>query len=135
MVLEERLSQLPPGTGDIYLSLALLSEPDLSLLRRALTLDAATLAQALDALSAAGMIEPSGRPKARATTLNLLTDRLSKRATLALDLARELKPLAAYDLYQQARGLWTTEDYPLVQQAYLAQARELLRRGLSATRH
>ncbi len=127
--LEERLASLPADTRDIYLSLALLGEPDLSLLRSALRLDAATLAKALDTLVATGFTEPSGQPKTRVTALHLLELRPSQRASLALNLARKLRPLAAFELYQLAKGLWTDEDYPLVQQAYLAQARELLRRG------
>jgi len=127
--LETRLSQLTPDTRTIYLSLALLNSPDLSLLRRALKLDAATLAQALDSLSAMGLTEPSGQPKAKTTTLKLLESRPSQLASLALKLARELEPLAAFKLYRQAEGLWTAEDEPLVQQTYLAHAHELLRRG------
>ena len=127
--LETRLSRLTETAQDFYLSLALLNEPALRLVRRALELDAAETARALDDLLAAGLIERSGQTRAKATTRAFLETHPTRTAPLALALARELEPLDAYLLYRQVPALWTAADKPKVTEAYLAWASELLRRG------
>lgn len=127
--LEARLAILSPLAREVFLTLALLEEPDLVLLRRALGLGAPRMSEALEELTTAALIEPSGRVRARRTALDYLEGQPSLQATLSLRLARQRSGLEAFPLYQRARLLWEESDLPRVEQAYLAWARELLRRG------
>ncbi|RIH77164.1 type IV pilus biogenesis/stability protein PilW [Calidithermus terrae] len=127
--LEARLAILSPVAREVFLTLALLDEPDLVLTRRALSLEAPRMAEALEELATAALIEPSGRLRVRRPVLDYLDGQPSLQAALSLRLARQRGGLEAFPLYRRSRLLWEAEDLPEVGQAYAAWARELLRRG------
>ncbi len=127
--LETRLSILEDAAVDVYLSLALLDVPDLTLVRRALTLDATTMSGVLELLIAAGLVLPSGAVNAKGAALEFLDSHPHRYAPLALKLARVLDPLAAFVFYERTQTLWATGDLPKIEASYLAWGEELLRRG------
>ena len=129
--LEAQLSSLSATAGEVYLTLALLddADPDTALVRRALSLDAKEMAEALEALLAAGLIEPSGKVRVRRVALKFLEAHPTRLGPLSLQLARCLEGVAAFPLYERSRPLWAQEDEAKVVGAYLAWAEELLRRG------
>ena len=131
--LEAQLSALSATAGEVYLTLALLddADPDTALVRRALKLDAKEMAQALEALLAAGLVEPSGKVRVRRVALEFLEAHPTRLGPLSLQLARCLEGVAAFPLYERSRPLWTREDEAKVVGAYLAWAEELLRRGFA----
>ena len=131
-VLESRLDDLPQGARRVYLALTLLDEPDLTLVRQALALDARQMSQAMAALLAAGLIQGSGRPYARKAADHALRSRPDELAGLCLALARELPELPALPFYQQSRVLWEADDRSRIHGAYLKAAQVMLRRGFPA---
>lgn len=134
--LETRLRGLDKPTREVGLALALLDEPDLALVRRALGLGAAEMAAALDGLWAAGLMERSGQLRVRQALLDWLGPQQTLAAGLAVRLARLLasarEGIAAYPLWDKAKLLWEEGDTPKVQESYIAWAKELLRRGFPA---
>lgn len=128
--LETRLSTLVPEAVEVYLALALLEEPDLALVRRALDLDATMMSGVLEVLIAAGLVLPSGKVNARGAALEYLDSQPHKHAPLALKLARVLEPLAAFVFYARTQTLWESRDRAHIEASYLAWAEELLRRGV-----
>lgn len=127
--LDATLSALPQTTRDVYLSLALLDDPDLSLVRRALLLSAQQMTQALADLLAAGLSAPSGRVWPRQLIRDYLNQHPSVLGAIATKLARELDPLIAFPLYQSSRAFWREDDMAHVRSAYMAWAQGLLSRG------
>ena len=127
--LEARLDALSPEARDVYLALALLDAPDPALVRRALRLEAAVTARALEDLLAAGFVEPSGQVRVRQAAQEYLDARPTKLGPLCLSLARVLGDLEAFPLFARSRHLWTEEDTPKAAEAYLAWADEHLKRG------
>lgn len=128
--LETRLSTLTTEAVEVYLALALLEQPDLALVRRALELDAATMSNVLEVLIAAGLVLPSGTVNARGAVLEYLDGYPHKHAPLSLKLARVLEPLAAFVFYARTQTLWESRDMAHIEASYLAWAEELLRRGV-----
>jgi len=128
---EARLAALPAAAKEVYLTLALLEapDPDPALVRRALGLDAAAMADALEALLSAALVEPSGKARVRRAALEYLDAHPTLLGPLALKLARCLEGVDAYPLYARSRSLWHAEDEPKIREAHLAWANELLRRG------
>ncbi|HEX7022389.1 MAG TPA: tetratricopeptide repeat protein [Trueperaceae bacterium] len=129
--LERRLDSLAEDARSVYLSLALAGGADPALARRALGLSGAATGNALDELLAAGLIEPSGRVRARQSALDYLETRPTLMGPLALRLARTLRGAEAFPLYQKARALWDEDDLRAVTQAYATWGEELLRRGFA----
>jgi tetratricopeptide (TPR) repeat protein len=128
---EARLNNLSATARDICFALALLEEPDLVLVRRALELPAASMAQATNELLAVGLIENAGHIRLRQPALDWLESQQNFAAKLALRLARQKQGIEAFPLYQRARVLWEEVDAPNVQNAYVAWAQELLKRGFA----
>lgn len=127
--LESRLLGLSEPARRVYMALALLETPDLLLARQAVALSAAEMARAVDALLASGLIDLNGSVVGREAILGYLAERPSLEAQLSLELARRLKPQQALPLYRRARALIEEADLPQVQQAFIAWAQELIRRG------
>ncbi len=127
--LETRLRALDEPTRQVYMALALLETPDLLLVRQAVGLNATQMAQAVDALLSAGLIDLNGAVLAREAALRYTAERPALEARLSLGLARGLKPQQALPLYRRAKGLLEDTDLPQVIQAYLTWAQELIRRG------
>ncbi len=128
--LETRLSTLTTEAVEVYLALALLEQPDLALVRRALELDAATMSSVLEVLIAAGLVLPSGKVNARGAALEYLDSHPHKHAPLSLKLARVLEPLSAFVFYARTQTLWESRDMAHIEASYRAWAEELLRRGV-----
>ena len=124
-----RLQTLSGAAAQVYLALALLAEPDPARVRRALELEAPVMASAFGELVSAGLVDPSGRVRAEQAASHVLEDQLTQAGELAIRLARELPPLAAFPLYRRARLFWEEADADAIRAAYLAWAQELLRRG------
>lgn len=129
--LERRLGRLSGCAGEVFLALALLEVGDPGTVRRALDLSGTDVGNALDELLAAGLVEASGRVRARPAALHLLESRPGQLAPLALRLARQREGAEAFPLYRRARGLWDEADLEAVARAYNAWADELLRRGFA----
>jgi len=127
--LEARLLVLSEPAQEVYMALALLESPDLLLVRQAVGLDATEMAQAVDALLSAGLIDLNGMVFGREAALRYTAERPSQEARLSLGLARGLKPQQALPLYRRARALIEEGDLPQLQRAYLAWGQELIRRG------
>jgi tetratricopeptide (TPR) repeat protein len=127
--LEVTLGTLPETARRVYLSLSLLDNADLSLVRQALGLSASELATALDVLLKSGLTEPSGQVRANDLARDYLKARPVLHSDIALKLARQLDDKAAFPLYQVARSLWTPEDAAKARQSYLAWGAETLERG------
>ena len=126
---ETRLQGLPAPARALYLTLAMMDAPDVALARRALGFDAGTMAAAFEELLACGFAEASGHVLLRQIALDYLEAHPTVHAPLSLGLARTLPPLEAFPLYRRTRSLWRGEDEAPVIEAYLAWAKELLRRG------
>jgi tetratricopeptide (TPR) repeat protein len=127
--LESRLDALPKGHDRVYLAMALLENPDPTLVRRALGLKANVMSKAYETLIATGLIASSGKAFAYQAAVDYLEAHRVLASELALKLARELSELEAFPLYSRAKLLWEDEDLPAVRNAYSAWANELLRRG------
>ncbi len=127
--LESRLDALPKGHDRVYLAMALLENPDPTLVRRALGLKANVMSKAYETLIATGLIASSGKAFAYQAAQDYLEAHRVLASELALKLARELSELEAFPLYSRAKLLWEDEDLPAVRNAYSAWANELLRRG------
>jgi tetratricopeptide (TPR) repeat protein len=127
--LETRLAALPKGYERVYLAMALLENPDPSLVRRALGLKASVMSKAYETLIATGLIASNGKAFAYQAAQDYLETHRVLASELALKLARELSELEAFPLYSRAKLLWEDEDLPAVRNAYSAWANELLRRG------
>lgn len=127
--LETRLHTLPDEVERVYLGLALLEQPDPALVRRALGLKAADMADAFERLIRSGLTDVSGRVRAQQAAQDYLDSRPLQVGKLALNLARQLEGTTAFPLYSKARLLWEDHDLTHVTNAYLAWANELLRRG------
>lgn len=127
--LEVRLLRLSEQARRVYMALGLLETPDLLLVRQALGLPAAEMAQAVEALLASGLIDLKGTVLGREAVLGYLAERPSLEAQLSLALARRLKPQQALPLYRRAKALIEDADLPQVRQAHLVWAQELIRRG------
>lgn len=127
--LELRLSHLSEKATEVYLALALLDDPDLTLVRRALDLDAATMAQVSASLLQAGLIDLGGRPRLKKALEGFLAARSEDANKIALSLARQLQDLVAFSLYERSRLYWTKSDLSAVTKSYLAWGQELLSRG------
>ncbi len=131
--LEAQLTAVPPEARRLYAALTLLEPPDLVLTRKALHLNAATFANALQTLIDAGLAEPSGTIRGSSTAQAHLAARPMLEAELALSVARVLgHDTRALPLYQKARALWEDEDETKIQQAYILWAKELMKRGFPA---
>lgn len=129
--LERRLASLSEAACHVYLTLSLAGEATPARVRRALGLSGSAIANALDELLTAGLIEASGQPRAKSAALEYLERRQGLKGKLALGLARVLSSVAAFPLYEQTRTLWEESDHHAVQEAYLAWADELLKRGFA----
>lgn len=127
--LSAALHNLSETASHLYLSLALLQEPDLGLVKRALDLSASALADALEELMGAGLAQAGGKVWPRELARGYLQTRPKLLGQLALPLARVLETTEALPLYQLTRTLWTDEDTPKVQTAYAELAEETLQRG------
>ncbi len=127
--LEARLLGLSEQVRQVYMGLALLETPDLLLVRQALNLNASEMAQAVDSLLSAGLIDLGGAVFGREAAQRYTAERPTLEARLSLELARLLKPQQALPLYRRARALIEDADLPQVQQAYVTWAQELIRRG------
>jgi tetratricopeptide (TPR) repeat protein len=127
--LSAALHNLSETARHLYLSLALLQEPDLGLVKRALDLSAGALADALEELMGAGLAQAGGKVWPRELARVYLQTRPKLLGQLALPLARVLETTEALPLYQLTRTLWSDEDIPKVQTAYAELAEETLQRG------
>ena len=129
MALETRLATLSDEAKAVYMALALLEEPDASLVREALDLSASAFSQTQVVLIGSGLIEPSGQIRARPAALNYLQNQPNLKAKIALRLARQLGGQAALPLYRYSKTLWEAADLKQVRQSYLAWGQELMKRG------
>ncbi len=127
--LEACLSSFTAIPQEVYCSLALLDDSDPAFVRQALKIEAKDMAKALEELIAAGLITPAGQVRARRIARDYLNAKPSLLSKLALQLARQLKGIKAFSLYQAARVLWSEEDFRGLQEAYVAWASEVLKRG------
>ncbi|MGL4608398.1 MAG: tetratricopeptide repeat protein [Trueperaceae bacterium] len=127
--LASALQNLSKKARDLYLALALLQEPDVALVRRALHLPANTLAEALEELLSAGLAQASGKAWPTEVAKEYLEAHPALLRQLALPLARVLENSRALPLYQRTRALWTDKDLPKIQEAYEELAQETLQRG------
>jgi tetratricopeptide (TPR) repeat protein len=127
--LETRLAALPEGCEDVYLAMALLENPDPTLVRRALGLKANVMARAYETLLNTGLIAANGKAFAYQAAKDYLEAHGLVASQLAIKLARELPDIEAFPLYSRAKLLWEDEDLSAVKNAYSAWANELLRRG------
>lgn len=127
--LKSTLSALPEHTRNVYLSLALLDEPNPSLVRRALGLNAGKMAGALEELLSAGLAAPSGRVWPRQVAREYLNNHPTLLGQLALRLAKLLEGTEAFMLYQASKMLWGDDDLEAIQNTYIAWANEVLKRG------
>lgn len=125
--LETRLRLLSPPTLEVYCALTLLDEPDFGLLRRAL--GSVPLGQALDDLLSRGLIEPTGRVRARQAASSFLLQQPLLWSRIALSLARQMDKTQALPFYRQSQTLWEETDYPAIGAAYLEWNQQLLQRG------
>lgn len=112
VALEARLRDLSELARQVYMSLALLETPDLLLVRPSLGLRASEMAQAVEALFSAGLIDLNGVVFGREATQRYLAERKAQEAQLSLGLARLLKPQQALPLYRRARALIEEADLP-----------------------
>ena len=128
-VLEDKLTSLAPESQQLYFALTLTDNPDTALVRRALELDASTLASGLEELLSIGLIEPSGQVRVRQAALEYLEERPTLLGPLCLRLARVLGSYEAFPLYQKSRHLWAQEDEPKAVESYLVWAKALIERG------
>lgn len=128
-VLSSKLSRVSTEAKHLYLCLALTDNAELSTLRKALGLDAAGFANALEDLLKASLINANYTPIAKQAAQQYLEAHPVEASQLALQLARQLKGADAYPLYQQTQSFWTKEDLAAVKDAYYAWAAELLKRG------
>ncbi len=126
--LETRVEILDETAKKIYLALAL-SDTNPSLVRRALSLQAADTALAFENLIQAGLVRASGKIIAPQASKKYLESQRLEASQIALLLARELKAIQAFPLFEQSKLLWEDDDLEKVNKAYLAWANELLRRG------
>jgi tetratricopeptide (TPR) repeat protein/energy-coupling factor transporter ATP-binding protein EcfA2 len=126
---EARLNNLSATAREVCFALALLEEPDLVLVRRALELNASIMASAVNELIIASLIESSGHIKIKQSILEYLESRDTLSTRLSLKLARQKEGVKAFLLYQRAQIVWESTDFTSIAQAYIAWARELLRRG------
>lgn len=129
--LETRLHALSATAADIYLALVLLEQPEPTLVRRGLDLEAAAMVAALEELVAAGLTDQGGAPRAAQAAREYLEGRPLVASRLALGVARELAGADAFPHYSRARLLWEDGDLPAVEASYLAWGAELLRRGFA----
>ena len=127
--LEITLSHLTKNERETYLSLALLDGPDVISVRRALGLDAVTMARSLEALYEAGLASFSGKVWPRLLAREYLNAHPALLSQLALKLAQFQHGVNAFLLYQASKPLWSEEDLPKVQKAYLTWSSEVLKRG------
>ncbi len=127
--LEARLLSLDDEAETIYLALALLEEPNLALVRRALDVLASDMVKAIETLNATGLIELSGKIKARQAAQDYLETQPLRLSQIAISLARQLEGIHAFPLYEKSKLFWEDLDLPRVQDAYMKWADELLRRG------
>lgn len=127
--LEARLLVLSEQARQVYMGLALLETPDLLLVRQAVGLNATEMAQAVDSLLSAGLMDLNGAVFGREAAQRYAAERPTLEAKLSLGLARLLKPQQALPLYRRAKALIEDADLPQVQQAYVTWAGELIRRG------
>jgi tetratricopeptide (TPR) repeat protein len=131
--LESQLTALPPEARRTYAALTLLEPPDLGIIRRAVNVDGATFARALQHLIDAGLIEPSGAIRTASTAQTHLSARPMLESEMALSIARALgHDTRALPLYQKARAMWEDTDEAKIQQAYIVWAQELIKRGFPA---
>ena len=131
IALDKRLSTLTSIAREVSLAIALLDEPNLPLLRRALNLIPEAIAEAIGELQTVGFVESSGRLRVRQAILDYLDNHETIAAPLALKLARQQQSTSVFHLYQRSRAFWGSEDLPHVQQSYLTSARELSRLGFT----
>ncbi|GEM83247.1 SARP family transcriptional regulator [Meiothermus hypogaeus] len=127
--LETRLLALGEEARQVYMALALLENPDLLLARNAAGLSATAMAQAVDELLSAGLIDLNGAVYGREAALRFVAERPAQEARLSLGLARQLRPQQALPFFRRARALIEEADLPHLLQAYAAWATELIRRG------
>ena len=127
--LEACLTSLTKTSQEVYCSLTLLDEPDPAFVRQALKIEAKDMAIALEELVSAGLMTPASQVRARRIVRDYLNARPSLLSRLALQLARQLKGIKAFPLYQAARVLWSDHDLEGLQEAYLAWTSEILKRG------
>ncbi len=123
------LHSLSETTKQVYLSLALLDEPDVGLVRRALKLSAKDLAKALEELLSVGLAQVSGTVWPRQLARDYLEAHPSLLSQFALQLARVLDDTQALPLYQMTKHVWEDDDVPNIQRAYASWAEETLQRG------
>lgn len=128
-VLEGRLEAISEEARAVYGALSLLETSNLATVRKALALGAREVAQALEELITAGLVEPSGAVRVRGVARGWLSARPALETRLVLALAPLLPDLEAFPLYQQARALTDSSELPGMARAYKAWAEELLRRG------
>ena len=123
------VNSLKTTSQEVYYSLALLDEPDLILVRQALNLKSTNMAESLEELASAGLINLDGEVRVRRIARDHLSTHPSLLSKLALPLARQLEGIKAFPLYQAARALWTDNDFEGLQKAYIAWAKEVFKRG------
>lgn len=127
--LETRLAQLNEEERHLHAALTLLPEPDLTLVRRALGLTAATLVKIHEKLVTAGLLEGSGIVRSQSVASHALENDPMLTAQISLQLARQMPKETALPYYQRSQMLWEDEDIPQVSNAYAYWGHELLRRG------
>jgi tetratricopeptide (TPR) repeat protein len=127
--LEATLTSLSNPSQQVYFALALLGEANPSLVRQALGLTPEAMFTALEELSGMGLVSAIGRSQLDQLAKDYLSTKPHLLALLALQLARQLEATKAFPLFQVAKTLWSTDDMPKVQRAYLSWAKEILERG------
>jgi tetratricopeptide (TPR) repeat protein len=127
--LEARLRNLGAGAEDVYLALGVLEHPNLTLVRQALALDAASMSHITQQLMQAGLIELGGALRLKKALAGFVASRSEQLNLICLKLARQLKAIEAFSFFERSRLYWTQADLPQVIAAYLAWAQELLGRG------
>ena len=127
--LDDCLQVLSKEAREVCLALALLEQPNPSVVRRALGLDEHSMLEVFRELIPAGLVNISGEIGPRKTLLDVLEAHPLEKAEIGLKLARVLEGAAAFPLYQAAHAFWADDDLEGAQDAYVAWVSELLRRG------
>jgi len=126
--LENRIEVLSEDARKIYLALSL-TDTTAAVVRRALHLKAQDTAKAFEELGQAGLVLSSGKLRAQQAAKSYVESQKMQASEIALLLARELKGIQAFPLYQRSKLYWEDSDIPKIRKSYLAWANELMRRG------
>ncbi|MDX2006886.1 MAG: tetratricopeptide repeat protein [Meiothermus sp.] len=128
--LKTGFEDLSPTAQQVFLALALQTQPNLTITRNALKLSIGDISEARGELILGGFISSSTAVLAGEMALRWLEQHPTERVPLLLSLARSTPPEQAFALYRQihqsTHGFGGAGDFPRARTAYLAQAQTLM---------